>query len=264
MARSTAEILESIKKECRENVHFLKIVDNKSSAFYYLCYIIAKTINVYEQILDFHKKYITTIIKEQKIGTAKWYVEKIKEFQEGVALNDLGEYDNIDKSKQIIKHCSINEDRNDGILYIKIKGENSAITDSNKINQIKAYINLIKFAGTETLLESKNANKIKLNGLQIKYEPLIHNDEKELEKLVKNAINAYLNYLPFNSVFYLQEMLNNVENITGIKSVYIGISDIIISDNDGSNQKPLGSPTVIVDSGWLELDTNSSYDFETI
>ena len=254
MAKSTNQIFNELKEDLKKDSHFANVTDNKSSAFYSLVWNFAKTINSYEQILDEHRRYITNIVKEQKVGQTGWYADLVTNFQKDVALNDEGEYDTIDPAKQIIKYCAVRPDANDYSLTIKIRGANGAITDPKELAQIKSYIDKVIIVGTAYRLISRPADVLKLNGLQVQYDNLLYSDTTALESKIKGVIAEYLKNLQFDSTFYIQEIFNVVENVEGVKNVYINISDVEVNSN------VLQSTSYVSNSGWMVLDANSTYE----
>lgn len=262
MARSTKEILDILKEDVKKDSQFSNITDNKSSSFYNLLWMFSKVVNSYEQILEEHKKYVSTIVRGQRIGQRQWWIEKIKQYQTAGALNYLGEYDPVDESKRIIKYCTVYTDPNDNFLTVKVRGENAKIP-SQYISSIESYVDKIKVIGTSIKVISQDADQIKLNGLQISYNSFIHSDVAELQKEVVSNIENMLATTSFGKTLYVQDIYDAVRQIQGINSVDIELDKIEVKAYN-TVYRPLLSQSYIPVSGFLKLDNTSTYEFTNI
>ena len=262
MARSTNEILNILKEDVKKEPKFSNITDKKSSSFYNLLWMFSKVVNSYEQILDEHKKYVSTIVRDQRIGQRQWWIEKIKQYQTSGTLNDLGEYQPVDESKRIIKYCTVDTDPNDNFLMVKVRGENAKIPPQY-ISSIETYVDKIKVIGTSIKVVSQDADQIKLNGLQINYNSFIHSDLKVLKEAVESKIEQMLANASFGQTLYVQNIYDAVRQIPGINSVDIELADIEVKAYNTA-YRPLLSQSYIPVSGFLKLDNKSTYEFTYI
>jgi hypothetical protein len=192
---------------------------SKTAIWKLMFYIIAVIMNIQEQLWDLFKTEIEEIKASAFVGTLKWWEDKSEAFQNGDTLTINAntyavEYSTIDKSKQIIKHCAANEKA--GIVFLKVRRKDTDILSVNEYNAFQSYVNQIKFAGTRLTIYNLNADDLKLY-YEIFYDPII--SISTLQPLVEAAINNYIENIPFNGEFDVNQLNINLKTITGVKAV---------------------------------------------
>jgi hypothetical protein len=91
---------------------------------------------------------------------------------------------------------------------------------AGELTAFRAYMARVKDAGVSLQIDSLVADKLKLE-LDVYYNPLILNsigqriDGSDLEP-VKNAITKYLQNLPFNGVFVLTYLVDELQKVDGV------------------------------------------------
>jgi len=158
---------------------------------------------------------IETILSNEKIPTANWYIMKAKEFQYGdfvmvdPTTYNVG-YETIDTAKQIISSCTI-QDANK--LIMKVRRKDTDILSSDEKTAFESYLFNIKCAGTQILVQNFNADLLTLNMT------IVYNGTYSLvtiKSAVENAINSYLSNIEFDSKFNTTKLVDNLQALSGV------------------------------------------------
>lgn len=188
--------------------------------------VFAFGINYMEQLLSQHQTEINTLLANQRVGTAPWYVQQVRNYQHGdlfsVIDGKIG-YAQIDESKRIIAQVSCKEDSNPGQITIKVLKKNAQALSSEEMAGLITYINKVKIIGTRFNVVSLPAEKIKLQ-LTVEIDRQVFNSngaDIHGNFVIKKALQQYLSELAFDDVFYLSQLTDKLQSIKGVKDVAI-------------------------------------------
>jgi len=202
---------------------------SKVSVWRLMMWIFAFGSWVIDSLFDRHKAEVNEIVANAIPGTAKWLRAEIFKFQYGDSLQWIDnkyQYAVIDATKQIVKYCAVIEVG--GQVRIKVAKDNNGQPTpltSAELTALTDYVNQIKFAGTNSAVTSNAADKLKL-ALKIYYDPQVLNPDGTLisdgtTKPVENAVNDYLNNLPFNGTLYVNRLTDTIQAAQGVEEPYI-------------------------------------------
>jgi uncharacterized membrane protein len=187
-------------------------------------YITAVAIYVHETLWDLFRAEVEEIAASAIPGTARWYRDQTLNFQYGDALqwiNNKWQYAVIDPTKRIIKRAAVVEIGGQvRVKVAKITGVNVVPLSTPELNAFDAYLNQIKFAGTNTAVISRLPDKLKVY-YKVYYDPLVLSASGELlsnpgKYPVIDAITDYIANLPFNGDLVLTNLTDAVQSATGV------------------------------------------------
>ena len=262
MARSIAQIQAALVAQIQTDPTLGPLLTSTSvvAIWNLWTYIVAVCQWTLENLFDAHKDEVTEIIASQKPHSLQWYVTMAKAFQFGVALPpDSDMYTVVppaDSTVLIISNAAAVELVNlVRIKAAKMVSGSLAPLSSIELTAFTAYMAKIKDAGVRLQCTSSVADTFQPT-LTIYYDPLVlKNDGSRIDGTagtpVKNAVNAFLDTLPFNGVFILNNFIAAMQAVPGVM-----IADV------QSVQAFYGSvpPEVITvqytpDAGYMALDT---------
>lgn len=241
MARTVLEIYDALIEE-KENLTNLETLlpnpeesqtflqdlttTSKVALWRLLFYVVAYGHWIIEVLFDRHVEEVEALKFKLITGTALWYQQKALEFQYGDALAWNGSqyvYPTINEANQIIKRSSVIV--SGGLVRIKVaKLDVDGVTpiplESAELTSFTAYMQDIAFAGVNTLIISTDADDLIVNA-NIYYDPqvLTPSGESILESgvfPVQDAINNYISNLPFNGVFNETELVDKMQEASGV------------------------------------------------
>lgn len=229
-----------------------------------LFFVVAVAIWVHEVIFDKHKAEIEARANEVIPGTAKWYRDQCMLFQYGdplVYLNRIYQYATIDETKQIIKRTAVIEAN--GQVRIKVAKLANGLPvplSTSELTAFSAYVNQIKFAGTNIAIISHPADKLKIS-YDVTYNPLVMNGNGELIentsiKPVEDAINNYIQNLPFNGIL-------NLTKLTDAVQMAKGVIDPVLNSAEATYGNLAYAPILKnynANAGYMEIDINFPLD----
>lgn len=236
MARSIEAIHDEILTNIAANENLQGLTSTSKSALFRLfAYVVAFSIWTLEKILDIHTAQIDQALYEQKSGTLRWYRNMSLAFQNGFdLLTDSDKFDNtgatdeqIEDSK-IVKYCSVKETQQSNKLFIKIASEDSAgvlapITAA-QLDSFTTYINEIKYAGVRIEVVNNPADVLALT-MAVYRDPLVIDAEGNSilngGKPVEAAIMDYLQNLPFDGEFLINDFIAFLRAVPGVQNVNI-------------------------------------------
>lgn len=223
-------------------------------------WIFAYGLHIIDTLFDFHKKEITDIMNQKIPGTIQWLRSEVMKFQYGYNLtwiNGKYQYPIEDNNAKIIKYCSVIQAGNQ--VRIKVAKEvngNPAPLNTDEYNALSNYIELIKFAGTNSILTSTSPDKLKLYML-IKYNPLLLDNQGKLLsnpsiKPVENAINNYIKNLTFDGKLVVNSMIDAIQSAEGVVDVKI----TSIEANYGNLPYQQIIDEYKTNAGYIQIDPN--------
>lgn len=189
-------------------------------------WVVATGIYILETLFDSHKAEVEAIAAAAIPGTARWYRDQALKFQFGyqlVYLNDKFQYSAIDTNAQIIKRAAVVESAGQVIIKVaKLVGSTVTPLSSQELAAFDSYINLIRYAGTNTLTVSKNPDLLKV-AYTVYYDPQVLAPNGSLLSnpavfTVHDAINNHLSNLPFNGELVLTTLTDEVQKAQGVKN----------------------------------------------
>lgn len=234
MARTIAQIYDQIISE-KENRTALNALlpasdnstqllddlqsDSKVAVWRLWAYIIATVTYTHEVLWDIFKKDVEEIVRSAPAGTPDWLKKKVQEYQHGDSLDYIDQtykYAEIDRDKQIVKSCAINE-RTNGTVFIKVakddgSGGLTALSASEK-NGVESYVNKIKFAGMKTAVFTATADQLTIV-YDLYYDPIV-----PLETLIETleiAIKDHLSNLKFDGALNVNKFTDALQAVEGV------------------------------------------------
>lgn len=202
-----------------------KLTSTSKTALWRLkTYVVAVAIYLLELLFDSHTTEIDDKLATQKTHNEHWYAEKAKEFQYGYALVDEADYyETIDEATKIVSHAAV--ESVNGKLNMKVaKNVNGTLeplsTDSpDELTSFTEYIRRVKDAGVVINVISDVGDDLRLV-MDIYYDPLVINEDGTLikdtsQKPAEDTI-TFITTLPFNGEFIPANMVDALQNTTGI------------------------------------------------
>lgn len=229
MARTVEEIQISIEQAIQENPvlkdKFTSI--SNTAIFKVFIYIVAFSTNTLEKLLDYHKVEVQEDAKTKKPHKLLWYRNMALKFQYGLPLVlDSDYYETDSPEARIIKFAATteSEDANGAILKIKVaKGNTGSLAELSpvEIAAFTYYINRVKDAGVRIRVVSQEADRLGLE-LDVYYNPLVLDSsgarlDGTNDTPVQDAIQHYLQTLPFDGEYTNIGLVDALQEIEGIK-----------------------------------------------
>lgn len=228
MARSIQEVINEIISA--ENTEGLAPLSTPSATAIRKLWrrIVASVIVTLEQMWDWFRAEITTIIEARRPHTTRWYRRMALVFQFGQSLpEDQIQYDNTGMTdsevanKMIIKQAAAVERNN--LLIVKVATEVNGVLvplDSIQIAAFENYMNEVKDAGVPMVVQSYAPDLLKLE-IDIYYDPSVMGHTGTLldgtdDTPVQKAINTYLRNLEFNGVFIKTKLIDSIQQVQGV------------------------------------------------
>ena len=231
MARTVREVYNEIVEEKDKRLE-LKEIDSKSkvSVMNGIIWIVASAIVVFESILDVFEVDISNHINRRINGTSDFYAEALLKYQHGDELSVREDglafgYSNVDASKQIITKVSYSEYESDiskdnRVLY-KVatgkQGQLQPITEEQLLS-LKAYLNQIKFAGTNLDVVSKKGDVL------LPRVTVYHNGqvpESEMLDKIDLSLKEYIESLTFDARVRKIDVINAIKSTDNVIDVYL-------------------------------------------
>jgi hypothetical protein len=192
---------------------------------------ISYVISLHEGIMERIKKETDSKIRNQPYGQLPWYSRIAKAYRSGYSLQFIdNEYRYTDTAQQdtgvgaanIVKRASA-VDRG-GAIRVKVadvdnNGVPYPLTQSQK-QGVKEYINNLHPAGVNFKVISLPPDKLEL-WMEVVYDPTVIDQNGKLindpqKEPVRDAVNFYIRNLPFDAMFNLTDMMNEVEKAKGV------------------------------------------------
>lgn len=210
-------------------------VFNKVSIENLLLYIVSVGIYTIEVLLNEHKKEVDMQIAEMSVHRPKWYRDKVLAFMKDMVLvKDTDKYDTTGMSEgeieqaRVVKYAAATENNDSSLLTIKVagysNGEQSPL-DPTTETQLKAYLREIKDVGVRISLVNQNADLFDCE-LDVYYDAQL--TATMVENSVRKVISGYVSNLPFNGVYTNMELVDAVQNVTGVKIVELKQSSVMV------------------------------------
>jgi hypothetical protein len=260
MARTIAERKQQILDAVAADPDLSPYLTSTSAAamFDRWAYVVADCEGDVDALFDLHKAEVLAILATQRPHTLPWYAGMAKMFQYGVTLPpDTDVYpDPAPAGSLIIDFAAAVELTN--LVRIKVANLSGGVLGpitSPQLAAFSTYMNRIKDAGVRLQLTSGDPDNLQLK-VDVYYDPLVlDNTGARLDGTnpspVKDAINFFLDNLPFNGVFITDKLIAYIEeNVEGVK-----IFDVtLIQANYGFTAFVPFHPDYTPDAGYMVLD----------
>lgn len=229
--------------------------DSKVSILNGIFWTVSAAIYAFETVLDTYTVDISDVIRDRVNGTPSYYVNALLKYQHGDKLqvrdDGLGfGYESADEDKRIITQASYQEDSNpdslDTKLILKVaKGTKGNLQplEEDELMMVTAYINQIKFAGTNIEVVSQKGD-ILIPRLTVYHDGVL--SEESMREEIDSALHDYIMATKFNSAIYTSSIQQCLMGIEHVKDVYIDASQVpaqgvyLVSYNtDGSHTDPI-------------------------
>jgi|GEM_PF-907039 len=203
-----------------------------------------------------YKQQLDEVYRRTVSHNGYWYAAKAKEFQYGdnlQASNGPVVYPVIDESKRIVTASAVKDF--DGGLIIKVakSGSNGLEPLSNmELAAFNGYMKNISDSGVPISVVSQNPDLLKVE-IDIFYDPII--PLSILRNNIEQAINSYINNLPFDGVFRRTKLVDAIQLVEGVKDVKINLCEASTNytGTPSFNPVPVLYETI---AGYMNIDPN--------
>ena len=218
-------------------------------------FLLALAIATHENLFDLFKVEVQTIANNAAVGTVGWYVKQVYDFQYSDILVYVGtkyQYATQNNTLKIVKRCAI-EERGDGVLRFKVaklnNGNLEGLNQSTEIPALVSYLKKIRFAGTRFVVFTNNGDLLHLF-YTIYYDPIIA--QANVQAFVEQAIQDYIQNLPFNGELLLSKLTDKIQLVTGVKDVVFASAAASFSGATFNSFDRF----YIADGGYFKIDPN--------
>lgn len=261
MARTISQIQAALVAAKSADTTLSGLSSTSNTAIWLLwTYIVAVCQWTLENLFDAHKAEVTSLIALQKPHSLQWYVSKAKKFQYGISLPpDSDEYEivpPVDPNVLIVKYAAAVELVN--LVRIKVARLTGGVLAPLlplQLTAFSAYITRVKDAGVRIQVTSGNPDNLQLK-VAVFYDPLILNaNGSRLDGTsttpVKDAINDFLEHLPFNGLFVINNLIAALQEVEGVR-----IAEIVSAQaNYGLTSYLPVTYEYLPDAGYMILDS---------
>ena len=223
--------------------------------------VVAWGIRQHELVFDDHKTDIKKFADTLIGGTTRWLQRQCFLFQLGDVLvynTDTNKFSYLsdNPTAQIIKRAAVLEAG--GQLRIKVAKEDGGgdpeKLGTSELSAFQTYISQIKFAGTNVIVTSNDADELQIN-YEVFYDPILMQANGSLVSdgstfPVEDAINDYIENLPFNGVLNLTELTDVVQQAVGVKDPRLSSA----LARFGSNPFTSITREYVADAGYMKVD----------
>ena len=192
-------------------------------------------------------------------GTARWYYEQCLLFQYGDGLSYIDgkyQYYPVNDANRIIELAACVEVADQVQLKVaKLDGGGLPVPlSADEIAAFEAYVDDIKFAGTNTLVISEDADLLHAV-YTILYDPLMLASDGSLLSdpatfPVEDAIEEYIQNMPFNGTFFASKFEDAIQGAQGV----IGFSRTTLEAKYGALAYATVSEKYNSRAGYMAID----------
>lgn len=224
MARAISDIQNQIISNLA--VSGIVVSNNMFSRRRIWTYVIAVCHWITESNVDSVFAEINETIANKTPHLIQYYVNLVKAFQYGSSLVN-GAYDNTGltdaeiEDLKIVKYCSIKKQgRSLAIKIAKANGNDLQKLNNGEFAALIAYLKVVMDAGVFYTVINEDADSLKLNATVYVNPMLINGIGVSISSgkpEIENTLIAYLNNLPFNGVFSLQDLIDAMQKVNGVR-----------------------------------------------
>lgn len=273
MARTIAEIHDALIAEKQLTPELATLTSNSRVAVWRLwLYVVAVAIHLHESMFDAHKAEVLDIISKMKPHTKKWYAQKAVAYQHGQDLvDDADYYDNsaltdeeVEESKVVAYAAVVEVENGLRIKAASLVGNDLAPLSAEQMDGFVEYMGRIKDAGVKLLITSGVADSLRLK-LQVYYNPLVLNSNGERldgggSTPIQDAVKQYLKNLPFNGVFVLAYLVDQLQQLEGVVIPHV----VLAQARYGALPYLPFAVQYQPDAGYLRFDADMDLEIEWI
>jgi hypothetical protein len=260
MARTIAQIQASLIAAKTADATLIGLTSTSQVPIWQLwTWVVAVCQWTLENLFDAHKAEVQGIIAAQKPHSLQWYVTMAKAFQYGMTLppntDVYAVVPPVSLSVLIVNYAAAVELSN--LVRLKVAtligGVLTPLTGL-QLTSLTAYMAQVKDAGVRLQLTSGAPDNLQL-ALNIFYDPLILDSTgKRLDGTentpVMDAVNKFLDNLPFNGLFVLNFLIEALQAINGVQ-----IGQVVSAQANYGATPYVGIPVqYIPDAGYMALD----------
>ena len=204
-----------------------------------LFYIVAVCSWVVESLIDAHKSEVDAALEALTPHRAKWYRDKVLAFMKGKPLareSDIYDTSEMTASEieaaKVVKYAAVSENAQTSIVTIKVAGETDgrrSALDATTQRQLENYLREVKDAGVRFSLVNESADRFKC-ALSICYDGML--EATSVAKSVLEAVQDYVENLPFNGVYSNMALVDAVQQVEGVKIAEVESSAIMANGSD--------------------------------
>lgn len=228
--RTVTEIRDSILTKKGEYSELNTLNSSSATAIWRLLVdVVAYAIWLSEALYEQFATDVSAMLDAQIVPVLRWYVVESKKYQYGDDLIWNGEkyvYAEVNPVLCIVTQAAAIEVN--GRIQLKVaKGEAGSIEklSNDELTSFRAFWGKYKPAGVQLSIVSLDADLLQLEA-NVYYNPLILASDGSLlsdpaEFPVVDAIEQYIEQLPFNSVFKLNALIDAIQAVTGVDDVLI-------------------------------------------
>jgi hypothetical protein len=222
MARKLSEIIAIIDAQKAAEASLAGVSISAGSIYTVIKYIVAYAHLSLELLMDMFTADLDQRAAQAIPGTAKWYADRVLEWQYGDALTVVdgkAVYAVIDLTKRIVTHVAITEVG--GKVLIKVAKTSGGLLvklTSAEMIALASYINDIKFAGTQTQIVSIDADIVKMTAV------IYYDGEKlltDVKALVEPALKIFLQTIYFDGTYNINKQRDALEAVQFVNDVDI-------------------------------------------
>jgi hypothetical protein len=225
--------------------------------------------------MDEYERRVQASLDAQRVHKTSWYQDVLLKYQHGAVYDDLGNYDNINRTEaevaamQVFKHAAVTRTISNGaiVLRCKVAGESNGVFTAATAAQVtaaSAYLQDNTDAGTLSLVTTGDGDDLLLK-ITVYFDPtILDSDGKRLDGTnntpVLDATNTYLQQKELNDSYvkgdheYAMRQVEGVRivEVTEVASKYAQHS---YTSTNIANAGPINQIRV-ADSGYFIVDMN--------
>jgi len=260
MARTIAQIQAAIVAAKNADATLVGLSSTSNVAIWLLwTYVVAVCQWVLESLFDAHKAEVQGIIATMKPHSLQWYVTMAKAFQYGYSLPAGGDvYSPVapagDASLIVANAAAVDLGNLVRIKAAKLSAGVLGALSGGELTAFAAYMALVKDAGVRIECTSGAPDNLQLQ-LKVYYDALQINaagqriDGSE-NTPVMDAINVFLDNLPFNGLFVLNQMIAAILAVPGVVNC-----EVVLAQANYASTPYVAVPVEYTpDAGYMVLD----------
>ncbi len=281
MARTIQEIFQEIITEKETFSSLDDLVPNPDSAQTFLddltssskvaiwrlqFWVMAVAIFIHESLFDTFKADVETRALEIIPATTIFYVLEALKFQLGDELiftDGTFKFEDSTSAaalaKKIITQASA-RDINQVVTLKIAKDDGSGGLEKltpTEVTAFEAYLDNIKIAGTKTIVISDDPDLLKV-AYTIQFDPLVMKEDGTLiedgTSPVQEAIDAYIEGLPFDSIFRVQDLTDAIQLARGVVNAVADVVEAKFALLDFEDILAVQTETYLPNAGYLVTD----------
>ncbi len=198
--------------------------NSQASRWGLFLWVVAQTINIFEQMLDIFRSDMESIQASARPGTEAWVRWKVRQFQYDATVTQVAqlntttltvEYPIVNTSMQIITRVATQVAQNKTVLVKVAKSDPPTPLAAGEETALAAYIDLWGVAGVNYQIINEDSDKIEVAGTVFydgQYNAVI-------QQSVEDALRNYLASLDFNGIITVQDVVDVIQAVPGVIDV---------------------------------------------